>query len=99
MRKILILLLLAIYPAASYADSLEDVINKVYEKGENKLEGFIAEKLFDGPGDTEISINTIKDGKPEYNIMIVRPINIHDDRLKKHAFTLKDFLNITEVKE
>ena len=49
---------LVIYPAASYADSLEDVINKVYEKGENKLEGFIAEKLLDGPGDTEISINT-----------------------------------------
>lgn len=24
---------------------------------------------------------------------------IHDDRLKKHAFALKDFLNITEVKE
>ena len=81
MKKILILLFLAVYPVALYADSLEDVINKVYEKGENKLEGFIAEKLFDGPGDTEISINTIKDGKPEYNIMIVRPINIHDDRL------------------
>ena len=47
MRKILILLLFAVYPAASYADSLEGVINKVYEKGENKLEGFIAEKLFD----------------------------------------------------
>ena len=81
MRKILILLLFAIYPAATYADSLEGVINKVYEKGENKLEGFIAEKLFDGPGDTEISINTKRDAKPEYSIMIVRPINIHDDKL------------------
>ena len=81
MRKILILLLFAIYPAATYADSLEGVINKVYEKGENKLEGFIAEKLFDGPGDTEISINTKKDGKPEYSIMIVRPISVHDDKL------------------
>ena len=78
MRKILILLLFAVYPAVSYADSLEDVINKVYEKGENKLEGFIAEKLFDGPGDTEVSISTKKEGKPEYSIMIVRPINIHD---------------------
>ena len=32
MRKILILLLLVIYPATSYADSLGNVINKVYEK-------------------------------------------------------------------
>ena len=81
MRRILILLFLAICPVVAYADSLEGVINKVYEKGENKLEGFIAEKLFDGPGDTEISINTKRDGKPEYSIMIVRPINIHDDKL------------------
>ena len=76
MKKILIFLLLAIWPTTTYADSLEGVINKVYEKGENKLEGFIAEKLFDGPGDTEVSINTKKDVKPEYSIMIVRPINI-----------------------
>ena len=90
MRKILILLLLAIYPAASYADSLEDVINKVYEKGENKLEGFIAEKLLDGPGDTEISINTKKDVKPEYSIMIVRPINIHDDKLNFYQLQISN---------
>ncbi len=81
MRRILILLFLVICPVAVYADSLEGVINKVYEKGEDKLEGFIAEKLFDGPGDTEISINTKRDGKPEYSIMIVRPISIHDDKL------------------
>ena len=90
MRKILILLLLAIYPAASYADSLEDVINKVYEKGENKLEGFIAEKLFDGPGDTEVSISTKKEGKPEYSIMIVRPINIHEDRLSFYQLQINN---------
>ena len=81
MKRILILLFLAICPVVAYADSLEGVINKVYEKGENKLEGFIAEKLFDGPGDTEISFNTKNHGKPEYSIMIVRPINIHDDKL------------------
>ncbi len=90
MRKILILLLFAVYPAASYADSLEGVINKVYEKGENKLEGFIAEKLFDGPGDTEISINTKKDGKPEYSIMIVRPISIHDDKLNFYQLQISN---------
>ena len=71
MRKILILLLFAVYPAATYADSLEGVINKVYEKGENKLEGFIAEKLFDGPGDTEISINT-KRHNILHNIFFIR---------------------------
>ena len=90
MRKILIFLFLTIYPAASYADSLEGVINKVYEKGENKLEGFIAEKLFDGPGDTEISINAKKDGKPEYSIMIVRPINIHDDKLSFYQLQISN---------
>ena len=90
MRKILILLLFAVYPAATYADSLEGVINKVYEKGENKLEGFIAEKLFDGPGDTEVSINTKKDVKPEYSIMIVRPINIHDDRLNFYQLQISN---------
>ncbi len=90
MRKFLILLLFAIYPAATYADSLEGVINKIYEKGENKLEGFIAEKLFDGPGDTEISINTKKDVKPEYSIMIVRPINIHDDKLNFYQLQISN---------
>ena len=90
MRKILILLLFAIYPAVTYADSLKGVINKVYEKGENKLEGFIAEKLFDGPGDTEISINTKKDGKPEYSIMIVRPISIHDDKLNFYQLQISN---------
>ena len=90
MRKILILLFLAICPVAAYADSLEDVINKVYEKGENKLEGFIAEKLFNGPGDTEISINTKRDAKPEYSIMIVRPINIHDDRLNFYQLQISN---------
>ena len=90
MRKILILLLFAVYPAVSYADSLEGVINKVYEKGENKLEGFIAEKLFDGPGDTEISISTKKDGKPEYSIMIVRPISIHDDKLNFYQLQISN---------
>ena len=90
MRKILILLLFAIYPAATYADSLEGVINKVYEKGENKLEGFIAEKLFDGPGDTEVSINTKKDVKPEYSIMIVRPISIHDDKLNFYQLQISN---------
>ena len=90
MKKLLILLLLAVYSTASYADSLESVINKVYEKGENKLEGFIAEKLFDGPGDTEISISTKKEGKPEYSIMIVRPINIHDDRLNFYQLQISN---------
>jgi len=90
MKKLLILLLLAVYSTASYADSLESVINKVYEKGENKLEGFIAEKLFDGPGDTEISISTKKEGKPEYSIMIVRPINIHDDRLSFYQLQISN---------
>ena len=90
MKKLLILLLLVIYPSASYADSLESVINKVYEKGEDKLEGFIAEKLFDGPGDTEISISTKKEGKPEYSIMIVRPINIHDDRLSFYQLQISN---------
>ena len=90
MRKILILLFLVICPVAAYADSLEDVINKVYEKGENKLEGFIAEKLFNGPGDTEISINTKRDAKPEYSIMIVRPINIHDDRLNFYQLQISN---------
>ena len=90
MRKILILFFLSIYPAISFADSLEGVINKVYEKGENKLEGFIAEKLFDGPGDTEISINAKKEGKPEYSIMIVRPINIHDDRLSFYQLQISN---------
>jgi len=90
MRKILILLFLAICPVVAYADSLEGVINKVYEKGENKLEGFIAEKLFDGPGDTEISINTKKDGKPEYSIMIVRPISIHDDKLNFYQLQISN---------
>ena len=32
MKKILIFLLLAIWPTTTYADSLEGVINKVYEK-------------------------------------------------------------------
>ena len=90
MRRILILLLFAVYPAVSYADSLEGVINKVYEKGENKLEGFIAEKLFDGPGDTEVSISTKKEGKPEYSIMIVRPINIHEDRLNFYQLQISN---------
>ena len=48
MRKILIFLLLTIYPAASYADSLEGVINKVYEKGENKLEGLLQKNYLMG---------------------------------------------------
>jgi len=90
MKKLLILLLLVIYPSASYADSLESVINKVYEKGEDKLEGFIAEKLFDGPGDTEISISTKKEGKPEYSIMIVRPVSIHDDRLSFYQLQISN---------
>ena len=46
MRKILILLLFAVYPAASYADSLEGVINKVYEKkGHEFIDVFV--NLFD----------------------------------------------------
>jgi len=90
MKKLLILILLVIYPTSSYADSLESVINKVYEKGEDKLEGFIAEKLFDGPGDTEISISTKKEGKPEYSIMIVRPINIHDDKLSFYQLQISN---------
>ena len=90
MKRILILLFLAILPVAVYADSLENVINKVYEKGEDKLEGFIAEKLFDGPGDTEISINTKRDAKPEYSIMIVRPISIHDDKLNFYQLQISN---------
>ena len=90
MRRILILLFLAICPVVAYADSLEGVINKVYEKGENKLEGFIAEKLFDGPGDTEISINTKRDAKPEYSKMIVRPISIHDDKLNFYQLQISN---------
>ena len=90
MKRILILLFLAICPVVAYADSLEGVINKVYEKGENKLEGFIAEKLFDGPGDTEISINTKRDAKPEYSIMIVRPISIHDDKLNFYQLQISN---------
>ena len=90
MKRILILLFLAIFPVAVYADSLENVINKVYEKGEDKLEGFIAEKLFNGPGDTEISINTKRDGKPEYSIMIVRPISIHDDKLNFYQLQISN---------
>ena len=90
MKKLLILFFLVIYPSVLYSDSLEGVINKVYEKGEDKLEGFIAEKLFDGPGDTEISISTKKEGKPEYSLMIVRPVSIHDDRLSFYQLQISN---------
>ena len=78
---------------------MENVINKVYEKGEDKLEGFIAEKLFDGPGDTEISINTKKDGKPEYSIMIVRPISIHDDKLNFYQLQISNSHVVGEARQ
>ena len=90
MRKILLILCVIIYPAVSYADSLQSVIDKVYEKGSDKLEGFIAEKLFDGPGDTEISIQSKDSNKPVGSIMIVRPIKIHDDKLNFYQLQISN---------
>ena len=90
MRKILLILCVIVYPAVSYADSLQSAIDKVYEKGSDKLEGFIAEKLFDGPGDTEISIQSKDSNKPVSSIMIVRPIKIHDDKLNFYQLQISN---------
>ncbi len=99
MNKLLLTLCLIIYPATSYADSLQSVINKVYDKGSNKLEGFILEEFFDGPGDTEISINTKDEHKPEISIMMVRPINIQEDRLSFYQLQLSNHSVIGDARQ
>ena len=79
MKKIFSTLLLFFLMSATNADELENVLNKVYDKGSETTKNYITNFL-DGPGDTEVSIGQKRNkergfDRPTGSIMIVRPFN------------------------
>ena len=55
MKKILKIFITLFFATEVYADTLNDVINKVYDKGSEKAETYL-QNVLDGPGETEVSI-------------------------------------------
>ena len=55
MKKILTLSLTLIFSAEVCADTLNSVINKVYDKGSEKAETYL-QNVLDGSGKTEVSM-------------------------------------------
>jgi len=79
-RKVLnSIIVLFFLTSAVNADGLENVLNKVYDKGSKSAENFITNLIPEGLGDSEVSVNTKQDNKPTGSIMIVRPLDIQDD--------------------
>ena len=90
MKKFLIITFFTIYSITSYAEDLENIINKVYDKGSKSAESYI-ESLLDGPGDTEVSITSKNENKPTGTIMIVRPLSINENDLTFYQAQLNSF--------
>ncbi len=80
MKKILSIFITLFFATEIYADTLNDVINKVYDKGSEKAETYL-QNVLDGPGETEVSISTKNENKPTGTIMIVRPYSINEKDL------------------
>ena len=80
MKRILPIFITLFFATEIYADTLNDVINKVYDKGSEKAETYL-QNVLDGPGETEVSISTKNENKPTGTIMIVRPYSINEKDL------------------
>ena len=90
MKKILFLLIGLLVSTSASADDLENVLNKVYDKGSKTAEGYL-ENLLDGPGDTEVSISAKNENKPTGTIMIVRPLSVNENDLTFYQAQLNSY--------
>jgi len=90
MKKFIFLLIGLLVSTSVSADDLENVLNKVYDKGSKTAEGYL-ENLLDGPGDTEVSISAKNENKPTGTIMIVRPISVNENDLTFYQAQLNSF--------
>ena len=89
-KKFLILFICAFITTSVSADDLENVLNKVYDKGSKTTEGYI-KNLLDGPGDTEVSISAKNENKPTGTIMIVRPLSINENDLTFYQAQINNY--------
>ena len=89
-KKFLILFICAFITTSVSADDLENVLNKVYDKGSKTAEGYL-ENLLDGPGDTEVSISAKNENKPTGTIMIVRPLSVNENDLTFYQAQLNSY--------
>ena len=80
MKKFIFLLIGLLVSTSVNADDLDNILNKVYNKGSKTAEGYL-ENLFNGPGDTEVSISAKNENKPTGTIMIVRPLTVNENDL------------------
>tara|TARA_Y100000590_G_scaffold208237_1_gene235817 strand:+ start:1738 stop:2631 length:894 start_codon:yes stop_codon:yes gene_type:complete len=91
MKKIFLFIFLSTFILFSAnAGELDDVINKVYDQGSKRAEGFIR-NFISGPGDTEVSIMGKTTEKPEASIMIVRPVKVLDDDVLFYQTQLSNY--------
>ena len=89
-KKFLILFICAFITTSVSADDLENVLNKVYDKGSKTTERYI-KNLLDGPGDTEVSISAKNENKPTGTIMIVRPLSINENDLTFYQAQINNY--------
>ena len=90
MKKFVFLLIGLLVSTSVVADDLENVLNKVYDKGSKTAEGYL-ENLLDGPGDTEVSISAKNENKPTGTIMIVRPLSVNENDLTFYQAQLNSY--------
>tara|TARA_B100001057_G_C22844999_1_gene948643 strand:+ start:1855 stop:2739 length:885 start_codon:yes stop_codon:yes gene_type:complete len=80
MKNCLTLLIILLFNTSLNAETLDKVINKVYNKSSEKAETYI-KNFLNGPGETEVSISSKNENKPTGTIMIVRPFSINEKDL------------------
>ena len=97
-KKFLILFICAFITTSVSADDLENVLNKVYDKGSKTTERYI-KNLLDGPGDTEVSISAKNENKPTGTIMIVRPLSINENDLTFYQAQINNYLVLGDTRQ
>ena len=102
MKKFIFLLIGLLVSTSVIADDLENVLNKVYDKGSKTAEGYI-KNLLDGPGDTEVSISAKNENKRKMANALVQKIAVEcgfqfNQPIEKNLNTFFWEKNILKVK-
>ena len=98
MKKFIFLLIGFLVSTSVIADDLENVLNKVYDKGSKTAEGYV-ENLLNGKGDTEVSISAKNENKPTGTIMVVRPLSVNESDLTFYQAQLNSFHSLGDTRQ